>query len=81
MNEEFFNKLFPDQEIKTEEEFRAKIAEIMSQSFINDTDKQFMNEAIIKVVDSTPIPLPDEFVKRFLLVSNEGKLKKPPMIL
>jgi len=74
MNEEFFDKVFPSAEIKTEEEFRNQVRTESEKAFIADSDHLFGHHMQEKMVEAVPISLPDEFMKRWLIESNEGKL-------
>jgi len=74
LNEEFFEKVFPGAEIKTEEDFRNQIRNESEKAFIADSDHLFAHHMQEKLVETTSISLPDEFMKRWLIESNEGKL-------
>lgn len=74
MNEEFFSKVFPGEEGMDETSFREKIRIESENSFSGDSDHYFMHLAKKKLLEITPMSLPDTFMKRWLLESNEGKL-------
>jgi len=74
MNEEFFDKVFPAAEIKTEEEFRSQVRNESEKAFVADSDHLFTHHMQDKLVESVSLTLPDEFMKRWLIESNEGKL-------
>jgi len=74
MNEEFFDKVFPAAEIKTEEEFRNQVRNESEKAFVADSDHLFTHHMQDKLVESVSLTLPDEFMKRWLIESNEGKL-------
>jgi trigger factor len=74
MNEEFFEKVFPEAGIKTEEEFRNQVRNESEKAFIADSDHLFAHYMQEKLVDTISISLPDEFMKRWLVESNEGKI-------
>lgn len=74
LNEELYEKVFPGSGILTEEEFRNKIRNESEHAFIADSDHLFAHHAQEKLVETINIPLPDEFMKRWLIESNEGKL-------
>jgi len=76
IGEELFKKVFPSQEIKTEEEFRAALAKDMSTHYERDTDRQFLADTVKELIKIADINLPDEFLKRWLLESNDGKITK-----
>jgi len=74
MNEAFYEKVFPSAEIKTEEEFRNQVRNESEKAFVADSDHLFAHHMQDKMVESVSISLPDEFMKRWLIESNEGKL-------
>lgn len=74
INEELFKKIYPNDDIKTEEELRERIKGELKQHYSRDTDQQFLVDSIGKLVELANIELPDEFMKRWLLESNEGKI-------
>ncbi len=74
MDQEFFDKIFGEGTVSTEEEFRNKVKETISENYDRETDNYLNNTIREKLIESTTIPLPDEFLKRWLLVSNEGKV-------
>jgi len=75
LNEELFNKVYPNDEITTEEDFRKKVAEEAEKAYERESDKMLMAQATDKLVDELDPELPDEFIKRWLL-QNEKDLTK-----
>jgi len=76
LNEDLFNKVYPNDELKTEDDFRKKIAGELKLHYTRDTDRQFLADTINKLIEMADISLPDEFMKRWLLESNQGKITK-----
>ncbi len=76
LNEEFFKTIFPDKEIKTEEEFRNAIKEEIQNSWNNQTKNQLQHSIYHLLLDDTKIEFPEEFLKRWLATSGE-KPKQP----
>ena len=74
LNEELYTKLYPQGEIKTEEDFRAKLAEDLATHYSRDTDRQFLADTVNTLIEKADISLPDEFMKRWLLESNQDKI-------
>ncbi len=74
MNEEFYEKIFPGAEIKSEAEMLEKIKQEANQSFVAESDRKFFNDALEALIESSNIALPDEFVKRWLVETNPDKL-------
>ncbi len=76
LNEETFKKVYPSDDLKTIEEFKARIKKDLEEHYAKDSDRQFTGEAIAKLIEESNIELPDEFLKRWLLDSNQGKITK-----
>jgi trigger factor len=73
MNAEFFNMVYPGLDLQTEEDFRDQVRKDAALSFAAETDKLLFNDITEALVKHTELPLPDEFLKRWLLDNNEGK--------
>lgn len=71
LNEEFFQKIFPAGDVKNEEEFRARIKEDLEKGFAQDSDRLFKREVTNKLIADYNPSLPDEFLKRWILLTNE----------
>ena len=76
VNEELFKKVYPTGDITTEEAFREKISAEMEQHNLRDSDQQFLADAINYLLKQADLKLPDDFMKRWLLESNEGKISE-----
>lgn len=76
LNEELFKKVYPNDDIKTEKDFRAKIKEEIKNHFQRDADRQFLDDSINELIKITKLELPDEFMKRWLVEINQGKINK-----
>jgi len=74
MEEEFFNRVFPGGNITAEADFRERLREDSEKSFTGESDHFFMHLVQDKLMELTPVSLPDEFLKRWLIESNEGKI-------
>jgi trigger factor len=74
VNEDLFKKAYPSAEIKTADDFRAKIKEDASKQFMGESDKLFMSETVDMLIEKANIQVPVEFMKRWVLANNEGKL-------
>ncbi|RIJ33405.1 trigger factor [Pontibacter oryzae] len=74
LNQELFDKLFGEGEVKTEEEFDAKIRETILENYEREADNLIFRNIIDTLVDNVEAELPTEFFKRWILVTNEGKL-------
>lgn len=75
MNEDFFKQAFPSEEITNEEEAREFLKSNIEKYFNSQADSilwQFFRQHLI---DHNPLELPDDFLKRWLLYSNEELTK------
>ncbi len=76
VNEELYKATFPNDEIKDETEFRDKVREEASKAHAAESDKHFMHHTMEQFLNNTETELPDEFLKKWLFVSNEGKISE-----
>ncbi|AWW29760.1 trigger factor [Echinicola strongylocentroti] len=76
MDQEFFDKVFGPDQVKTEEEFTAKIEEILGDNYNKET-KVFTEEKIKETLtEKANIELPEAFLKEWLIKANEGKVSE-----
>lgn len=71
VNEELFIKVYPNDDIKDENQFREKLRDEAKAYYQNETDNYFVHLTMDKLINDTKIDLPDEFVKRWLITSDE----------
>ncbi len=74
LGEELYKKVFPAKEITSEEEFRENVIMDLKKQTFRDTDQQFLANTIEKLIEKLNFQLPDAFLKRWLLDSNQGKI-------
>ncbi len=74
LNQELFDKLFGKDAVTTEEEFDAKIRETIKENYDREADNLLNRNIIDTLVDNVEVEIPTEFFKRWLQVTNEGKL-------
>jgi len=73
LNQELFDKVLGAGAVSDEEQFRAKVAEIIQSNYARETAQLLRLDIEKTLLDSTPILLPDEFLKNWLMEVNEGK--------
>ncbi|MBB1285437.1 trigger factor [Flavisolibacter sp. BT320] len=79
LNEEFFTQLFPNQEVKTEEEFRTKIREELQKQWDTESRNQLQHTLYHVLLDNTSIDFPEAFLKRWLKTqSADGQQQQQP---
>ncbi|MGC4037090.1 MAG: trigger factor [Chitinophagaceae bacterium] len=76
LNEEFFNQLYPNQEVKTEADFRNKIKEQIQAYWDNQAKNQIHDQAYHELVDHTEIKFPEGFLKKWMRTQGEGEQGK-----
>lgn len=74
LNQELFDKIFGQGGVSSEEEFLAKVKETISENFNRETETYTDRKIQDTLLERTPIELPEEFLKRWLLVANQGKV-------
>ncbi|MCC9166144.1 trigger factor [Pontibacter harenae] len=74
LNQELFDKLFGKDEVTTEEDFDAKIRETISENYQQEANNLLSRRIMNSLIDNIEVELPTEFFKRWLQVTNEGKL-------
>ena len=74
LDEEFFKKIYPNQDITDLEVFRAHVKADMEKQYESETDRILLTKMIDGLVDNTPFNLPDAFLKRWIIENNQGKL-------
>ena len=71
LNQEFFDKLFGEGVVTTEEEFRAKITEEIETMMQQDAERKLQGDIYQYGLGKVSFELPDEFLKRWLQATNE----------
>ncbi len=71
LNQEFFDKLFGEGTITTEEGFREKITEELESMMVQDSERKLQDDIYKYSLNKVQFDLPDEFLKRWLKASNE----------
>lgn len=73
LNQAFFDKVLGAGAVSDEAEFRTKVAEIIKSNYNRESEQLLRLDIEKTLLDATPIMLPDEFLKNWLLEVNEGK--------
>jgi len=71
LNQEFFDKLFGEGKITTEDGFRAEITKELEAMYEQDSERKLQNDLYKLSIDKAKFELPDEFLKRWLKATNE----------
>lgn len=71
LNQELFDKLFGEGNVKSEKEMRERIAKDLEQMFEKDSDKILTRRVSNDLIEKTKVDLPDEFLKRWIHASQK----------
>ena len=71
LNDEFFKKAYPDGSVKNEKELKAEADKVIVSQYKTELDRQFMNDAIEMLIDNVKVELPDDFIKRYILLTQK----------
>ena len=74
LDQELFDKLFPDGSIKSVTEVRTKIKEDAEKQFNQQGDQQLLNAVTEHLVENTKFDLPSSFLKKWLATAGEKEL-------
>ena len=74
MNQEFFDKIYGPDRVKSEEEMRLKIIEGIEKQFEQQSDQKLLNDVTEYLVAKTKFDLPTEFLKKWMQNSGEKPL-------
>jgi trigger factor len=78
MNEEFFNQLFPNQEVKTEADFRNKIKDQIQTYWNGQATNQIHDQSYHQLIDHTEIKFPEGFLRKWIKTQNETAKDQAP---
>lgn len=74
INQELFDRVFGKDSVTTEEEFRAKVKETISQNYKRETDYFLDHNIEDYFLKNTNVNLPEGFLKNWLKATSEGKV-------
>ncbi|MEZ4922206.1 MAG: trigger factor [Crocinitomicaceae bacterium] len=74
IDQELFDKLFGEGNIKSETELRDKIKSDLENMFSNDSDRLFNQRVVDELVENTKVDLPEDFLKRWILASSKEEI-------
>lgn len=72
LNQEFFDKVYGEGKVSSEEEMRAKIKENLSNYLSQVSDNYLKNDIYTDLIDKVEVNLPDAFLKEWLEVSRQN---------
>ncbi|MDG1776415.1 MAG: trigger factor [Crocinitomicaceae bacterium] len=73
---ELFDKLFGEGTVKDEKEFIARVKSDLENMFVNDSNRLLTKAVYENLMDKTKVELPDNFLKRWIKLSNEKEVSE-----
>lgn len=73
VNESFFKRVFPADEIANEEDFRNRIAQEIEKQLESQSDYFVYSVALKKLVEETPMQLDENFLQKWIADSSNGE--------
>jgi len=74
LDQELFDKLFGEGNVKTVTELKEKIKEDAENQFKQQSDQQLLNDVTERLIENTNFSLPAEFLQKWIQVSGEKQL-------
>ena len=75
LNEDYFEKIFPKQEVKDLDTFKQKVKAEMEKQHEAEADPILFNKMVDELVAAVHFDLPDAFLKRWLVENSRGEIK------
>lgn len=75
LNQEFFDQLFPNENVTNEEELRARLRTDLEGQWNTESRNQLQHSLYHLLLDNTQIDMPEAFLKRWLQTQSEGGVK------
>lgn len=76
LNEELFKEVFPNQELKTAEDFKAYIAKDLQAYWEKESQNRLEHEIFESLVHQTPIELPSGFLKKWIQQNSDKPISE-----
>ncbi|MEW6469306.1 MAG: trigger factor [Bacteroidota bacterium] len=76
INQELFDKVYGKDAVKSTEEFRERIKSEIERMFVSDSEKRFKTDVVKALMEKVKLRLPDEFLKRWIISTNEKPISK-----
>jgi trigger factor len=73
LNQEFYDKLFGPDAVKSEEELREKLREDAAKQFAQQTDQKLLTDITESLIENTKFDLPADFLKRWIANNGENQ--------
>jgi len=74
LNQEFFDKVFGKDVVKTPEEFKEKLKGTLEENYNNDAGNYTMKLVQDKLLETTKIEIPDNFYKKWIQATSQEEI-------
>lgn len=74
VNQEFFDKMFGKDVVTDEPAFMAKLEEFIKENYLRECELLLNRDIKNAMVESIDLELPKDFLKKWLLITNQGKI-------
>ncbi|MDR3236854.1 MAG: trigger factor [Prevotellaceae bacterium] len=74
LNQDLYDRIFGENVVTSEAEFNQKADARIAGEYEQESEYRFMLDARNEALKKAQLPLPDDFLKRWLLYANEGKI-------
>lgn len=74
LDQAFFDRMFGEGQVATEEEFRTKVQETMNGNYNQEAQSLLRTQVRDAIVDQVEIELPEAFLKRWIIATNDQEL-------
>lgn len=74
LNQELFDKLFGEGEVKSEAELKERVVKDLEEMFQRDSDKILARRITNDLIEKTEVALPNEFLKRWIHASQKEEI-------
>jgi trigger factor len=72
LNQELFDKVYGKDTITTEDELKSRVKTELDEYFQQNADVHFVNKVLEQVVDKEEVKLPEQFLTKWLMFSNQN---------
>ncbi len=71
LDQEFFDKIFGEGKVKTEEEFIAEYKKIFEENYDKESEYLLAHQIQEKILNDTELSIPEDFYKKWILATNK----------
>lgn len=75
LNQDLFDKAFGEGQVKSEEEFNARVKEDLAKNLAMETEYRFTVDAKEKLMGKVKVDFPEAFLKRWVIATNRDNEK------